>query len=267
VLRTRVWTALVALPALLAMIFLAPAIAFTAFVVALSAVGLYEISAMTGSLRSAWLAAVAIPGSAVEVVIFHWPLLCWWIPILIFLATAALLMVVARKGGEEAPKGPVLETIGALWVGGLFPYFALLRNAADGIALTTFVLLLVVVSDSAAYFIGSALGRHKLAPRVSPNKTIEGAVGALVCCAAAGIFLGRLLMPAWTGMGVLLAALTICILAQFGDLVGSAIKRAAGVKDSGWIFPGHGGLLDRTCSLVFATAFAFYYNGFFARAG
>jgi len=121
------------------------------------------------------------------------------------------------------------------------------------------VILLAVVSDSGAYFVGRYMGKTKLAPRVSPNKTVEGAVGGFVATVVAGLLLFKMMGGRWDLGSVLLFSAIVSILAQLGDLAGSALKRAAGVKDSGWIFPGHGGLLDRTCSLVFAAFFAYYW--------
>ena len=121
------------------------------------------------------------------------------------------------------------------------------------------MILLAVVSDSGAYFVGRHMGRTKLAPNVSPNKTVEGAVGGLIATVVGGWLLFKLIGGTWDMGRILLFAAMISILAQLGDLAGSAFKRAAGVKDSGWIFPGHGGLLDRTCSLVFALFFTYYW--------
>ncbi len=145
-------------------------------------------------------------------------------------------------------------------MGALFPYFALLRNRTDGIAVIIFILLLVVASDTGAYFTGSWIGRTKLAPHVSPKKTVEGAIGGLALCVVAGLLLRQPLVSGWSiGQAAALSA-AIGVLAQLGDLAGSALKRSAGVKDSGWIFPGHGGLLDRTCSMVFAVVLAYYWT-------
>jgi phosphatidate cytidylyltransferase len=141
----------------------------------------------------------------------------------------------------------------------LFPYFALLRNSRGGIPIIILMLLLVVASDSGAYFVGRSLGRTKLLPRVSPNKTVEGAIGGLSACVGAGIILRPLLAPQWTIGAAIILGIAVGVLAQFGDAAGSAFKRVCGVKDSGWLFPGHGGLLDRTCSLVFAATFTYYY--------
>ncbi|HXD91302.1 MAG TPA: phosphatidate cytidylyltransferase, partial [Candidatus Binataceae bacterium] len=163
------------------------------------------------------------------------------------------------QGGErgERPRGWWWSS--ALWVAVLFPYFALLRNGQNGIALLILMVLLVVASDSGAYFAGRSLGRIKLVPKVSPNKTVEGAIGGLVACVAVGLLLRKALIPDLAPRRMVALALISGGLAQIGDLVNSAFKRIAGVKDSGWIFPGHGGLLDRSCSLVFPVTFAYYY--------
>jgi phosphatidate cytidylyltransferase len=171
----------------------------------------------------------------------------------------ALVARVAVAGGAGSSRGPRLVFIGAAYVGVLFPYFALLRNGPWGIEMLLVVILLVVVSDSGAYFVGMYLGRTKLVPNVSPNKTVEGAVGGLIATMAAGWLLLEIRGGSWDTGPVLLFSAMISLLAQLGDLAGSALKRSAGVKDSGWIFPGHGGLLDRTCSLVFAVVFAYYW--------
>ena len=124
------------------------------------------------------------------------------------------------------------------------------------------VVLLAVASDTGAYFVGRQMGRRKLAEKVSPHKTVEGAIGGMIATVAAGLILSRVFAPTFAGwhlVTVIFFSAMISLLAQLGDLAGSAFKRAAGVKDSGWIFPGHGGLLDRTCSLVFAMVFTYYW--------
>jgi phosphatidate cytidylyltransferase len=157
---------------------------------------------------------------------------------------------------------PALAFTGAAYVGVLFPYFAMLRNRPGGVRWIVAILLLVVASDTGAYFVGRALGRRKLAEKVSPHKTVEGALGGVIATVAAGLILDRILAPMFASTSaVVFFSAMISILAQLGDLANSALKRAAGVKDSGWIFPGHGGLLDRTCSLVLAIVFTYYWSG------
>jgi phosphatidate cytidylyltransferase len=148
--------------------------------------------------------------------------------------------------------------LGALYVGYLFSYMIRLRTLPIGPAHAPspfpalLVMCVVWAADSAAYFVGVAAGRHKLLPRVSPNKSLEGAAAAVLAGIAAGILFARLsgLPLAMSGVvGALCASVAI-----IGDLWESAIKREAGVKDAGWVLPGHGGVLDRFDGLLFAAA-------------
>lgn len=263
-LRTRLWTAIVALPVTIAIVLYAPIAVFTAFIAILTAWGLYEIVAMTqASALEALLVAIIGGASAIILLLSDGD---GAIPAAVVMVTLMMLLLVGRVGREGVDQFVQwrwahrwLLLIGALWVGVLFPYFALLRNHPGGIPIIILMLLLVVASDSGAYFVGRSLGCVKLLPRVSPNKTVEGAIGGLTVCLVVAIALRPLLASQWTVGAVVIMALAVGVLAQFGDLAGSAFKRVAGVKDSGWIFPGHGGLLDRTCSLVFAAAFTYYY--------
>jgi phosphatidate cytidylyltransferase len=258
VLRTRLWTAAVALPAVIAMVLFAPAGLFSAFIAILAAWGLYEIGAMTHA-GGAQALALAICGGVPAAFLLIKASGPWLAPALVIGAMAVLVIRVAATGGIDAYRGTGFVILGALWVGVLFPYFALLRNALNGRPLVVMMLLLVVASDSGAYFAGRSIGRIKLAARLSPNKTVEGALGGLAACVLAGLILRGWLAPTLSGASIVVLAIAVGLLAQIGDLAGSAFKRVAGVKDSGWIFPGHGGLLDRTCSLVFPAVFTYYY--------
>jgi len=261
VLRTRLLTAAILLPAVAALVLFAPSWLFTIVNVIAGLWGLYEVAAMTGALH--W---VAIPLFAVVggVPLFALPYgdlgwVGWVVPLIVILMMLGLVVRIEVAGGGERFRGPRLVFIGAAYVGFLFPFFSLVRNSPSGIYNLLLVILLAVVSDSGAYLVGRFMGRTKLAPAVSPNKTVEGAVGGLIATVIGGWLLFKLIGGTWDIGRILLFAAMISILAQLGDLAGSALKRAAGVKDSGWIFPGHGGLLDRTCSLVFALFFAYYW--------
>lgn len=259
-LRTRLLTAAVLLPAVGALVVFAPGWFFTIFIATAGVWGLYEVAAMTGALHLVAIPLFAVVGGVPLFGLLYGGDVGWLVPVLVILMMLALVARVAVAGGAEAFRGPRLVFIGAAYVGVLFPYFALLRNGSGGIRMLLLVILLVVVSDSGAYFVGMYLGRTKLAPNVSPNKTVEGAAGGLIATTAAGLLLFQIRGGSWDTGPVLLFSAMISLLAQLGDLAGSALKRAAGVKDSGWIFPGHGGLLDRTCSLVFAVVFAYYWS-------
>lgn len=261
-LKTRLLTAAVLLPAVGALVLFAPAGFFTIFNAVAGIWGLYEVAAMTGALHWVALPLFAVVGGVPLFGLLYggdagW--VGWVVPILVILMMLGLAVRIEVAGGGEGLRGPRLVFMGAAYVGVLFPYFALLRNSPGGIDMLLLVILLVVVSDSGAYFVGRYLGRTKLAPSLSPHKTVEGAVGGLLATVAGAWLLFKMIGGTWDMGKILLFAAIICILAQLGDLAGSALKRAAGVKDSGWIFPGHGGLLDRTCSLVFAVFFAYYW--------
>ena len=260
-LRTRLLTAAVLLPAVGALVLFAPAWLFTIVNAIAGIWGLYEVAAMTGALHWVALPLFAVVGGVPLFGLLYggdagW--VGWVVPVIVILMMLGLALRIEIAGGGERFRGPRLVFMGAAYVGFLFPWFALLRNSPNGVNLLLLVILLAVVSDSGAYFVGRFMGRTKLAPNVSPNKTVEGAVGGLLATIVAGWLLFKMIGGTWDMGKILLFAAMISILAQLGDLAGSALKRAAGVKDSGWIFPGHGGLLDRTCSLVFALFLAYY---------
>jgi phosphatidate cytidylyltransferase len=262
VLRTRILTAAILLPAVAALVLFAPPWLFTIVNAIAGLWGLYEVAAMTGALHWVALPLFATVGGVPLFALLYGGNLGWvgWVvPLVVILMMLGLVVRIEVAGGGERFRGPRLVFIGAAYVGFLFPWFALLRNSPDGINMLLLVILLAVVSDSGAYFVGRFMGRTKLAPNVSPNKTVEGAVGGLLATVVGGWLLFKMIGGTWDMGKILLFAAMISILAQLGDLAGSALKRAAGVKDSGWIFPGHGGLLDRTCSLVFALFFTYYW--------
>ena len=120
------------------------------------------------------------------------------------------------------------------------------------------VFILIWVNDSFAYLVGKTIGKHKLMERISPKKTIEGFLGGLVFALATGyiisIYNDLLALNNW-----LIIALLVVVFGTIGDLIESKFKREAGVKDSGAIMPGHGGILDRLDSVIFAAPFVFYY--------
>lgn len=259
-LRTRILTAAVLLPAVLAAIVFTPNWFFTAFIAALGLLGLYEIAAMTGTLKLVAIPLFAVVGGVPLFGLLYGDDPGWWLPLIIIVVMLALVARIALAGRDGAPSVPALAFTGAAYVGVLFPYFAMLRNRVGGVQNIIVVVLLAVASDSGAYFIGRRFGRTKLAENVSPQKTVEGALGGMLVTIAAGLILSSMLAsPRRLGAVIFFSAM-ISLLAQLGDLAGSALKRAAGVKDSGWIFPGHGGLLDRTCSLVFAMVFTYYWS-------
>jgi CDP-diglyceride synthetase len=196
------------------------------------------------ALRCNWL---------VLLVLFTLLALSWWGGAW---AAAALLLIAPAVRGWSDPnqafRSVSFALMAALWLGVLPAAMILLRRAPAGEWTLTWLLGAVALGDAAAFYAGSALGRHKLAPSVSPNKTVEGAVAGLLASAGAGLLAAWALFPAASLPRMVLASVALGAAGQLGDLFESLLKRAAGVKDSGAWLPGHGGLLDRLDAILFA---------------
>jgi len=159
------------------------------------------------------------------------------------------------KGAVAVLSGGLFCLLYPVWS---LSHLILYLDSGSGRRALLFLLLCVWVCDSAAYYVGSALGRRKLAPQISPNKTIAGAVGGTLGAAGTAILLKWLNLVPWSIFFALGAGLCIAVLAQIGDLAESMVKRDAGVKDSGSLIPGHGGILDRVDALFFAVPALYY---------
>jgi phosphatidate cytidylyltransferase len=205
--------------------------------------------------------------------------------LLLFLFAPFLLMIasMAREDLKSALPGAAMSYLALGYIGLPLLLMAMLRESARGWVLVLFTFFAVWMGDTAAMYVGKSMGRHKLSPRISPGKTVEGAVASLVfsvavCCLfahyvpeiAAAFGRAHLIddaresllidMPAYGRAPLWLAAAlaaAINVAAQVGDLLESALKRGAGVKDSGTILPGHGGILDRIDALLLALPVAF----------
>ena len=179
---------------------------------------------------------------------------------------ALLVYAVADRLRRGRPERVLADTaitvLGAVYVGYLMSFALRLRALPDGPGHAAgpgpalLVIFAVWAADSAAYFVGLAAGRRKLAPQVSPNKSLEGAMGGVAAGLAAGLICGwafRVPLPTAAAIG------GVCAIASVvGDLWESAIKREVGVKDAGRLLPGHGGFLDRFDGLLFAMAVGYY---------
>jgi phosphatidate cytidylyltransferase len=165
---------------------------------------------------------------------------------------------------RSAATDAALLFFGLLYIPYLLGYMVLLRGHANGVGWIMLILFIVMSGDSAAYFTGCSIGRRKLYPTVSPNKSVEGAIGGLCGSLLGAVAAKYICLPEIAIADALLAALLIGSLGQVGDLFESLIKRSCGVKDSGTIFPGHGGILDRLDSIIFAAPAAYYYATFVA---
>jgi len=186
--------------------------------------------------------------------------------VLTFVVVGSLCLQVAKGRPVNSVGGPALEVFGSLYCGWALSRFCLIRSSLGdaGLGLALLFVVLVWMNDMGAFFTGRALGRHKLAPRLSPSKTVEGAIGGVIwALAASAVFKalgdrsGLWYTPDWLHLCTFSLIVAGC--GQLGDLAESAMKRDAGIKDSGWILPGHGGMLDRFDSFLFAAPVAYYY--------
>lgn len=167
---------------------------------------------------------------------------------------------IKKSAGETA-----LFLLGVLYIPLLLSHLVLLRGIQYGIQWIFLLLVIVMAGDTAAFYVGSSLGKRKLYPLVSPKKSVEGMLGGLAG-SVAGTFLAKAaFFPQLSSVDCIVAALLVGMLGQLGDLFESLLKRSFGVKDSGSIFPGHGGMLDRLDSILFAAPMLYIYVHYFYR--
>jgi len=155
-----------------------------------------------------------------------------------------------------------LILLGMFYIPLLLGHMILLHDYIHGKAWIFFVMFLVMASDSCAYFSGISFGKHKLYPAISPNKSIEGAVGGLLGGVFAAWIVHLWFFPELTLLDCVFLGAGLGAVSQIGDLFESMLKRSYDVKDSGTLIPGHGGILDRLDSLLFAYPLAYYYAYF-----
>lgn len=187
-----------------------------------------------------------------------------WILTLIILVVMAYHLVMFERGRQEAGTDFAITLSGSLYFGWLGAYLISIRALPDGLWWLLLTLVSVWIADSGAYFVGRRFGSHKLSPRLSPKKTWEGFVGGVIAGTLGGLLLAALfrLLP-WSGEniavwhGAVLGA-ALAVITPLGDLGESMIKRQVGVKDSGSLLPGHGGVWDRIDSWVWAAAIGYY---------
>ena len=176
----------------------------------------------------------------------------------------SLIWLLLRPQKEGAFIGWAWTIAGILYVGWLLSYLVALRGLDDGRNWVFFVLFVTFASDTVAFFVGRVLGRHHLAPGISPGKTWEGTVAGVFGAIIVSLFFilpTPLILHISLWQAILLGFL-VSVFGQCGDLVESLLKRNMGVKESGKLMPGHGGVLDRTDSIVFAGIVVYLYYAF-----
>ena len=174
----------------------------------------------------------------------------------------AVLMFNLLPNREQGPDmisvGGVI--LGILYIPLLMSHFILIRRTPSGALWIFFILVLAFTGDIAAYYVGRTLGKRKLLPHISPGKTVEGTIGLVAGSISGCLLFRQFFFPLVPAEHAVIMGLVGSVIGQLGDLSESALKRSAGVKDSGTLLPGHGGILDRLDCLMFITPFVYYYQ-------
>jgi phosphatidate cytidylyltransferase len=192
-----------------------------------------------------------------------------WLVIFSSLLFAAIFQII-KKGTQKAILNIGGFMFGLIYVPFLFSFLILIRELPKAMHIdyrvgglwVIFILLCVWFSDTLAYFIGAPLGKHKLCPRISPGKSLEGFFAGVAGSALAAVFSHQIFLDFIAMTHLIILSLIVGLVGQVGDLVESSFKREADLKDSSHILPGHGGILDRFDSLLFAAPAVYFYLKF-----
>ena len=251
--KSRILVSVVGVPLILAVVLWAPIGIMAGFLAGLSAIAAWELMRCVGAQEDGTLCAVAIAGAVISVVSAYFTVYIYGELVVLY---ALVVFAYAVFRGGEVKFQQVMAALFAMFI---VPYaFAsFLRLSAAGFhrGFLLLPLLFSFGSDTFAFFAGRSLGKHKLAPKVSPHKTVEGAAGGLLGDALCGLgfafVMNRYFECSISYGGIVVLGLVCSLVAQLGDLSFSLIKREFGIKDYGHIFLEHGGVLDRFDSVLF----------------
>ncbi len=256
----RLYAALIFIPLFYVLVRYFPPIFFFGLVVGAALLAQFEFYRLHfRDDRVPVLAALGLGTGAVLLASLQWPgFLSERVVFLVALIAALTSRLVATSELKRSLVDSSVMVFGILYVSLTLGHLLLTRTLPGGEYLIFFLVLVTWAGDTGAYYAGVTLGRHKLAPVVSPNKTIEGLLGGLVLAVVVAFIAQRWFLPTFTILDCVATGLLLTGVGVLGDLSESAMKRSAGVKDSGAVIPAHGGMLDRLDSLLF-TAPTFYY--------
>ncbi len=259
----RLLTAAVAAPLILLLLYMGPAWAWLVFIGLATVVGALELFGMTHQKDL----VAQILGIAMCLAVY---LVLWFFgsdvravtALLLLLPIAGILLALLRLGDmSTAALRLTASVFGPIYLGGGMATIALLKRdgGASGPGFVVLSLMLSWLSDTGAYFAGRFLGKHKLYPAVSPKKTIEGAIGGLFGSAGGALLGSFFYLKTLPPLHAVVLGVVAGALGQLGDLGESLLKRSVGVKDSGGIVPGHGGILDRVDALQVTSTLCYLY--------
>jgi phosphatidate cytidylyltransferase len=233
---------------------------YSGLILLLSIIGYDEFARMNDMKKHRWTSAIGL--AAMLLIAIPWETNSFFLNLdltaVIWIAMFVLLFItVSSKNAITIDQISVLW-LGAVYIGMGFHYMMSIRITDHGLFWSIFIFICIWASDSGAYFVGSKLGKHPLWPQISPKKSIEGAIGGIIFSVIAALIFAGFVPELLTFARAILLGFVIAIVGQLGDLIQSAYKRVKGIKDSGKLLPGHGGVLDRVDSWLIVFPFLFW---------
>jgi len=257
--KKKIWTAIVIVPPVIFLIALGPPAVLTLMVLLATFFGLrefYNLALPHSKWIERWVGmglglilSIIISHGDAKIVSPFFVLLLLLLSILFMATSQNLLSTISNMG---------IMFFGIFYIGFLLSHVSLIRNMVDGKQWVLFLIATVWAGDISAFLSGSLFGRHKLYPKISPNKTYEGLAGAIAGSVIVALSFVLLFIPQLEKGHCILLAIGLGVLGQLGDFTESMLKRSAQVKDSGSLIPGHGGMLDRLDSFLFSAPFLHY---------
>ena len=260
----RILSSIVLIPVLYFIVWKLPPEYFAGLAVVAAAIGQYEFYRMARNRGSKPHAILGIALGVLLVLTSYQPLVTG-MGSAFYITMVLLLIMLTRLFAPRPVEGAVedisITFLGVFYVAMLFGFQVAIRMGADGKYWLVFMYLVIWASDTGAYYAGTNLGKHKLYPKISPQKSVEGLIGGVLAAMAAAHLCRVWFLPVLTVKEATLLGFILVLAGTLGDFVESLLKRSAGVKDSGTIIPGHGGMLDRMDSMLFAAPVLYYYLG------
>lgn len=262
-LTIRLATAAVMIPLILGLLFFGPAWGWLLFILVIALVGAHELFGMTHPGDPMARAAGVLLTWAVMLAIWFFeqrPTVL--LTVFIVVPFASMVLTLWRLGDiPTAALRIAASTFGPLWIGGGLGAIAVLRarGGEDGAALVVLSLGLAWLGDTGGYFAGRAFGKHKLYEAVSPKKTVEGAIGGVASTVLGAVAIRFMILPSLPIRDAVILGALGSVSGIMGDLGESLLKRSVGVKDSGGIVPGHGGILDRIDAVLMTAPIVLLY--------
>ena len=267
----RVLTAIVFLPVLFYLIWNQGPLAFVSLATIAILLGVYEFSSLAGDYND-WPSRILCLLAAGLICVMAYCGQPQWLAAIIALLVIGQLILKLRSEQdlERVLPSSAIPIFGVLYVAVLGAFIISLRMIESPIPmlaakLLTLFFVIVFAGDTLAYYTGRTMGRHKLAPRISPGKTVEGAIGGLIGNAGAAVIAHYTFFPELPLVHAIPLGVVMGVFGILGDLAESMLKRGAHIKDAGKLVPGHGGLLDRLDSMVFNAPILYYYSQSFLR--